>query len=409
MLNYNRLKISSSDYIFIAAIVILLIVGLTAIYSASYHVNAGETKANFSKQLIWILIGLVFFIVTVFLPTRLFYSFAYWLYGISIILLIVILILKTGDRVSRWIVIAGFQFQPSEIAKIGTLLALAKYLSNERRNLNKLKEILIGFIIVGVPFLLIAQQPDLGTSLVFLAFVLPVLYWAGMPAFFVFVLITPIMVMLSSFNYYVFFLTMIIITAVLIYLKRGFLISLLTIIINIGVGIATPLLWNQLQGYQKHRILTFLGLEIDPYGLSYQVIQSKVAIGSGGFWGKGLLNGTQTQLRFLPAQHTDFVFSVIGEELGFVGSLFIICLFLFIFLRCIYLASIVKNRFLSLVTVGTAAILGFHTIVNIGMTVGMMPVTGLPLPYLSYGGTFMVVSLILTGLIVHASIRRYKY
>jgi len=180
-------------------------------------------------------------------------------------------------------------------------------------------------------------------------------------------------------------------------------------IFNILIGIITPFLWRQLQAYQQHRILTFLGLEIDPHGVGYQIIQSKVAIGSGGFWGKGILNGSQTQLRFLPAQHTDFVFSVVGEELGFIGSVFILGLLLFLLLRGIYIASIVKNNFLSHLVMGAVVVLGFHIIINIGMTVGIMPVTGLPLPFLSYGGTFLITCLILIGFIIHASIRRFRY
>ena len=148
---------------------------------------------------------------------------------------------------------------------------------------------------------------------------------------------------------------------------------------------------------------------MDPQGLSYQVIQSKVAIGSGGLAGKGLTNGTQTQLRFLPAQHTDFVFSVIGEELGFMGSFFVITLFLALLLRGVYIASVVRNKFSGLVVIGAVTILTFHVVVNIGMTVGMMPVTGLPLPFISYGGSFLIVSMILVGLLINASVRRFKY
>ena len=197
--------------------------------------------------------------------------------------------------------------------------------------------------------------------------------------------------------------------AMLFYFRRGMAVNFLVMIFNIVVGIITPFLWNQLQGYQKHRILTFIGAEIDPHGLSYQIIQSKVAIGSGGFFGKGILNGTQTQLRFLPAQHTDFVFSVIGEELGFIGSVFVLGLFLFLLLRGIYIGSIVKNKFLSLLVIGAIVVLGVHIIINIGMTIGIIPVTGLPLPFMSYGGTFLITSMILVGFVIHASIRRFRY
>jgi rod shape determining protein RodA len=215
--------------------------------------------------------------------------------------------------------------------------------------------------------------------------------------------------MIASFNYYTFFFAMICIAGLLVLFRRGLKISFVIMLLNIMVGIITPLLWNQMHVYQKHRILTFLGLEMDPKGSGYQVIQSKVAIGSGGILGKGLFNGTQTQLRFLPAQHTDFVFSVIGEEAGFIGSFFVIILFLMLIIRGIHIASKVRNQFGSLLVLGAVTILGFHVVVNIGMTVGMMPVTGLPLPFLSYGGSFLIVCMILIGLIINASIRRFKY
>ncbi len=215
--------------------------------------------------------------------------------------------------------------------------------------------------------------------------------------------------MIASFNFYTYFLAMILIAIALLFFKRGLSLSILIMVLNIAVGIVTPILWSHLRDYQKHRILTFLGLEMDPQGLSYQVIQSKVAIGSGGFLGKGLLKGTQTQLRFLPEQHTDFVFSVIGEELGFIGSLIVLILFLILLLRAIYVASKVRNKFSGLMVIGAATILGFHIVINIGMTVGMMPVTGVPLPFLSYGGSFLLVSMIFIGIIIHSSIRRFKY
>ena len=202
---------------------------------------------------------------------------------------------------------------------------------------------------------------------------------------------------------------MLVIAVIMLFFKPGLFKAMLFMVVNIIVGILTPLLWNQLHEYQRHRILTFLGIELDPHGFSYQVIQSKVAIGSGGFLGKGLLKGTQTQLRFLPEQHTDFVFSVIGEELGFLGSLLVMILFLVLLLRGIYIAAKVRNKFSGLMVIGATAILGYHIIVNIGMTVGMMPVTGLPLPFLSYGGSSLIVCMTLTGMIINASIRRFKY
>lgn len=409
MIKSDEIKITGWDYGLISIVMFLTVVGLLAIYSASYQVELPVLKANFTRQILWFFLSIIFMITAIIVPTRAYQASAYWLYAFAIMLLILTLMLNRGNVVARWISIGPIRFQAAEFAKVASILALASYLSYEKRNLNNVKEIAIAFVIVLLPFLLIAKQPDLGTALVFLTVILPVMFWAGLPSFFLFTIITPFIVMISSFNYYTYFLAMVLIAATLLFLNRGLFISLLIMGLNIVVGIVTPLLWSQLREYQKHRILTFLGIELDPHGLSYQVIQSKVAIGSGGFWGKGLLKGTQTQLRFLPEQHTDFVFSVIGEEFGFVGSLLIMILLLILLLRGIYIAAKVRNKFSGLIVIGATAILGFHIIVNIGMTVGMMPVTGVPLPFLSYGGSFLIVCMILTGMIINASIRRFKY
>jgi len=404
----KELKITGMDYGLILIVLMLVLVGLMAIYSASYKVESPDLKANFSRQVVWFLISIVCMAIAIIVPTKVYEVSAYWLYALAIILLIFTLILNRGS-IARWINIGPVHIQASEFAKIAIILALARYLSHERRKLNKIKDLAVSFGIVVLPFLLVAKQPDLGTALVFLAIILPIIFWAGMPSYFLFVIVAPFMIMISSFNYYTYFLAMIIIALVLLFFKPGLFKAMLFMVVNIIVGILTPLLWNQLHAYQRHRILTFLGIEMDPHGLSYQVIQSKVAIGSGGFLGKGLLKGTQTQLRFLPEQHTDFVFSLIGEELGFLGGLFIMVLFLVLLLRGIYIAAKVRNKFSGLMVIGATAILGYHIIVNIGMTVGMMPVTGLPLPFISYGGSSLIVCMTLTGMIINASIRRFKY
>jgi len=405
----REIKISGADYSFIAVVIILTIIGLVAIYSASYKVESPALKANFTRQLIWFFISLIFMALAIAIPTRAYQASAYWLYAVTIALLLFTLFLSRGNAVSRWLTIGPIRFQPAEFAKISVLVMLAQFLSGEKRNLYRIKDIAIAFGIVGLPFLLIARQPDLGTALVFLVIILPVLFWAGMPSFFLFAISSPLIVMVASFNFYTYFLAMIFIALLLLFFRRELFISITLMVLNIIVGIVTPIMWNHLHAYQRHRILTFLGIEMDPHGLSYQVIQSKVAIGSGGFLGKGLLHGTQTQLRFLPEQHTDFVFSVIGEEFGFIGSFIVITLFLILLLRGIYIAAKVRNKFSGLMAIGATTVLGFHIFVNIGMTVGMMPVTGLPLPFLSYGGSFLVVSMVLVGIIVNASIRRFKY
>lgn len=409
MIISREIKITGMDYGLIVVVLILTLVGLLAIYSASYKVESPVLKANFTRQILWLLISMIFMAFAIIIPTTVYEVSAYWLYAFAIVLLIFTLVLNRGSNVARWINIGQIHFQASEFAKIAIILALARYLSHERRKLTQIKDLATSTGIVILPFLLIAKQPDLGTALVFLAIILPILFWAGLPSYFLFVIVAPFIIMISSFNYYTYFLSMLVIAVIMLFFKPGLFKAMLFMVVNIIVGILTPLLWNQLHEYQRHRILTFLGIELDPHGFSYQVIQSKVAIGSGGFLGKGLLKGTQTQLRFLPEQHTDFVFSVIGEELGFLGSLLVMILFLVLLLRGIYIAAKVRNKFSGLMVIGATAILGYHIIVNIGMTVGMMPVTGLPLPFLSYGGSSLIVCMTLTGMIINASIRRFKY
>ncbi len=406
---FNNIKLSRGDYALIAVVCVLIIFGLTAIYSASYHVDASPLKNNFSKQIVWFILGLILMAVAAAIPIRFISSLTYWLYALAIIALIMTLLSPRVADVHRWIVLGPIQIQPAEFVKIAVLLTLAKYLSQERRNLSNIKEIVVAFIVILIPFALVVKQPDLGTALVFASLILPMLYWAGLPGYLLFAMIAPFLSLLSAFNYYTFMAAMFIVAGVLLFLRRGPRYFLFNMIVNIGVGLITPILWGKLHTYQQHRILTFLGLEIDPHGASYQVIQSIVAIGSGGFWGKGFMNGTQTQLRFLPAQHTDFIFSVIGEEAGFIGVFVILILFYLILTRGIYVASLVKNRFASLVAIGIVTVIGFHVFVTISMTVGIMPVTGIPLPFISYGGSSLMANMILIGLLINASIRRYKY
>ena len=202
---------------------------------------------------------------------------------------------------------------------------------------------------------------------------------------------------------------MIIISIVLIVSRRQPIILISIFILHIFVGLITPVLWSQLKPYQQQRILTFANPEADPQGAGYQIIQSKVAIGSGGIWGKGFLDGTQTQLRFLPAQHTDFIFSVIGEEWGFSGVLIVLMLFTILLLYLIYLASMVRSLFSSMVIIGVVTVLFFHILVNIGMTIGLAPVTGLPLPFISYGGSFLLSVFLMMGVIMNFSLNRFSH
>ena len=398
--------IRNFDVGLVIAVVLLITFGLTAIYSATY---VGEKQTEFTKQLLWAVLGLVVLTAVVVTPLKSYYKNAYLLYGLSVILLVVVLFVGKGAGTRRWIALGPAWIQPAEFAKIGTLLALSRYLSNEHRKLDNLRELTVAFAIAFVPLALVMKQPDLGSALVFLALVLPVLHWAGLSPAILFVLLAPLASLLSAFNYYSFLIVMILLSVTFLLCQRGLTFFLVNFIINIGVGILTPIVWNLLKEYQKNRILTFLGLVRDPHGLGYQVIQSKVAIGSGGLFGKGFLDGTQTHLRFLPEQHTDFIFCVIGEEFGFIGVFLVLALFFYLVVKGIRISTSVKSKFSSVVVFGATIIFLFQIFVNIGMTVGIMPVTGLPLPFLSYGGSSLLANLILVGLILNASRKRFEY
>ncbi len=396
------------DIPLLAVLAGLLAMGLLALYSAS---QAGSNTNYFTSQIRWMLLGLLIMLTIAYLPTRFFYDFAYWGYVVSLIFLVLVLVMGTkGYGATRWLRFGGIGFQPSELAKIATLLAAARYLSDERLDINRPRHFAIATAIFIVPFLLIARQPDLGTSLVLLVLILPVFYWVGLETEKLILILTPAVVIFASFSYFTFLSVMILVVLFLFfYLKPKLIWGALYFALNIAVGMLTPFLWNQLKDYQKQRITTFWNPEADPLGAGYQIIQSKVAIGSGGFWGKGILQGSQTQLRYLPEQHTDFIFAVIGEELGFIGVLIGLLLFGLLLFRIINIANACRNRFRSTTAIGIGTIIGFHMFVNMGMTVGLFPVTGLPLPFISYGGTALLTNLAMIGLLLNFYRHRYEY
>ena len=399
--------IGKYDYITAFLILLLVIAGTIAIYSAT-GAATGDQDDFFIKQIIWAIIGITTMLAVSYISLKYINRISYGLYIISMFLLLLVLIVgKVGQGAERWLIIGPMNIQPSEIAKLATIMAVSKFLSDKYADVNKLKYFSISVGLILFPFILIARQPDLGTAIVFIAIALPLLFWAGLNWFHIFTILTPILTMLLSFNFWTFLVLMIGISLVLVYSRKKPVVIVAVFLLNIAVGIATPFMWNQLRPYQQQRILTFINPEKDPKGAGYQIIQSQVAIGSGGLWGKGFSKGTQTQLRFLPAQHTDFIFSVIGEELGFMGASAILFLYLFLILRLIHMASSIRSPYESMIIIGVATILIFHTLINIGMTIGMAPVTGLPLPFLSYGGSSLVTNMIMMGVVLNISRNKF--
>jgi len=405
----EQIKKRRIDWVIVGCVLSLSLYGLLAIYSATHSSESVQIRLNFDRQIIWIAMGLVVGAILTFLPTTWFISLSTFLYSPLLLALLALELFGRSGDANRWLDIAGFRFQPSELMKPVVVLTLARFLSEDSNSPNQFKKLALAFLLVLVPFVLVLKQPDLGTSLSFLVILIPMLFWRGLKPFVIFVLCSPILAFISSFNFWTFFAVMLVISFILYLSRTGLLVFWSVFLLNITVGILAPILWGKLHDYQQQRILTFLGLVSDPQGMGYQIIQSKVAIGSGGFWGKGLLQGTQTQLRFLPAQHTDFIFSVLAEEWGFIGALVVLVTFFIFLYRGISIATSTNYRFASLMTIGLVSLIGFQVIINLGMTIGIMPVTGIPLPFVSYGGSAMITNMAIAGMIANVSLQRFKY
>ncbi len=404
--SWFRKKVEEFDWPLLGICVLLLGVGLVAMYSVSSQIEGAQLQGNFHKQVIWALLGFGGLWLVYLLQKKVIYEWSYIIYAALLLVLVLTLFIGTGAGSARWIRIGPVSIQPSEFMKIGVVLALAKYLSQHRLNLNRPTALIIPFALVLVPAAIVFKQPDLGTAMVFSVILFPLLFWANVPLFFLFCIIAPVISVLTAFNFVTFAIWIGLVILTLYLSKRTLLISTGHFLLNVSLGLVTPVLWDSLKDYQKTRILTLFDMSLDPKGSGYQVLQSQTAIGSGGLWGRGIGEGTQTHLKFLPEQHTDFIFSVVGEEMGFIVVALILVLFAIFFLRIIYLGLQVKDRYSGLVIIGGASILLFHVVVNIAMTVGLLPVTGLPLPFFSYGGSFLLMTFVLVGLILNGNSER---
>ncbi len=399
------------DLSLLVAMAMMIAFGVTMVYSAASGSGVWRGQAFYA------LFAIIAAVAVIYAPDKLFYELAYPLYGICLLSLVAVLVWGTGTP-ARWLSIGLVRLQPSEFAKIATIMAIARFLGDQSsERVSGPRAVVLAVLLAVLPMGLVAKQPDLGTAVSFGAALVPMLYWAGMRPLHIFFLTAPLLSVVFSFEPLwqnqapIVFALFIIVSSVIIQLLLARLSVTLTMLgVNLSAGLVTTYLWaNFLRGYQKARILTFLDPESDPLGWGWNIIQSKIAIGSGGPTGKGFLQGTQTKYGFLPAAHTDFIFSVIGEELGFAGTVFVLSLFLFMIWRCLYIGTIANNRFASLLAVGLASMLAFHVFVNVGMTIGVMPVTGLPLPFLSYGGSSLLTNCLAIGLLLHIFAHRHEY
>ncbi|MCX8118430.1 MAG: rod shape-determining protein RodA [Desulfobacterota bacterium] len=355
------------DWGLLGIVLLISAMGILNLYSATAHEETTGMPLYF-KQILWLGFGLGIMLAITFFEYRHYTDFAYLLHGVAVVLLVVVLafgIITSGAQ--RWIRLGPLTFQPSEFVKISLILALAKYFQRyPGREGFSLKQIGLPLLLFLVPMGLILKQPDLGTAILLLLVFLSILVYARVRW------------------------------------------SVLATLAGTGLFLV-PIAWRLLKDYQKQRIITFLNPDLDPLGTGYHLIQSRIAIGSGGFFGKGFMKGTQCKLGFLPEQHTDFIFSAFGEEWGLVGCAVLLGLYLLLILKGLQIAENSKDRFGAILSFGVVAMIFWHTFINIAMVLGLLPVVGIPLPLFSYGGSFLLSTLMGIGLLQNVNIRRYLF
>ncbi len=365
---FDRRLINNFDWVLLAILIFIGLLSVFNLYSATYTISRGGGSQIYVKQICWYAIGFLILLLMTTFDYHILNRFAYPLFFISLILLVAVI--KMGKVIhgsQRWLSFGFFSVQPSEMVKISIIIVLAKYFSSAKKMGDyRLRELLRPLTLIAIPFSLIVYEPDLGTALMLLIVTLSVIVFVNV-------------------NW----------KSILIFLSTSL--------------VAAPFFWSALQEYQRKRIMTFLRPDLDPLGAAYHVTQSKIAIGSGLFWGKGFLKGTQTRLHFLPEQHTDFLFSVLAEEWGFIGSAIVLFLYLFLILWCLNIAKNTKDKFGTLIIVGIAASIFWHLTINVGMATGLLPVVGIPLVLFSYGGSSVISTMAAMGLIMNVSMRRFLF
>ena len=426
------------DFILIGVVGLIVLIGCLMIYSGGFDSINKINSGLFKKQVLWILVGFLAMFLVSFLNYQLLGTYSLYIYGSLLIILLFTTVFGQPIRNTRaWINFGVFSIQPSEFMKLGLVIFMARVLELRERDLRNFRELLIPSILTFIPIVIILRQPDFGTAFIFIPILFVMLYLAGADVLHllsiisiaVIALVVPmvltyrewigargsnlvldffndptllfivsgILLIVSFFSYLGYFLL----------IKNIFRrIYISSLVLSLGLFFSV-VIQNLFKEYQKKRILVFLNPKLDPYGSGYNIIQSKIAIGSGGFFGKGFLEGTQAQLGFLPEKTSDFIFSVLAEEWGFLGGMVMIVLFLILLFRCIQISLEAKDKFGALVASGITAIFFFHIVVNIGMVIGIMPVTGLPLCFVSYGGSNLIVSMIGIGILNNIQMKKF--
>lgn len=358
------------DWNFILPLLVLQVIGIINLYSATHGFGSDSTDRLFISQLFWLLKGWIVFLIVTLIDYQFFIRLAYVIYGLNLLALIaVIFVGKVALGAQRWLDLGFFSYQPSESMKLCIILVLARHLSQRSyADGMGIKDLLLPLgAVIGVPFLITAEQPDLGTAMMLLIIGSSILFFVK--------------------------------------IRRSILVALAVL----GIFSATGAWFFGLRDYQKHRIYTFLDPNQDPRGKGYNSIQSRIAVGSGQVFGKGFRKGTQSQLEFLPERHTDFIYSVLSEEFGFVGSMFTLSIFGLLFFTMMRIAQHARDKAGAIITVGVMAALFWHMLINVGMVIGLLPIVGVPLPLLSYGGSNMLTTMAALGMVSSVSYRKYLF
>ena len=379
----------------------LITFSLMTLYSISD--NPFSSNSSFYRQCVFLIFSFIVFIFVKNISMKTIHDNSTIIFIVTFIFCIIPFLLPSVEYTYRWIDLGFFYIQPSEYLKCATVIVIAKYLSNHQLEVKDNSIIVVPSILTLLSALIVLNQPDLGTAVIICAPLLPMLLWAGVSNFTIFLMIAPIITILAASNIISFAVWAFIMFICFLSFQTNIITKSILYFANIFTGLLTPFLWNNLAAYQKQRILTFLNPDLDPMGSAYHIIQSITAIGSGGFFGKGWGAGSQTQLKFLPVQESDFILSVIAEELGFLGILCVMILCFLLIKTLLDIAFRSSDYFASLVIVGLGSILLSHIFINSAMTIGLMPVKGLPMPFISAGGSFLLSCFIMIGLVVSFS------
>ena len=398
-----RSRLRELDRPLVWLVVVLAAFGLATLYSAGQTDVPTFATAIWRRQLVWLALGAVAALVMYRVSPRFLEWATPYAYAASVLLLLVTLAVGTGAGTAAgsrsWLAVGGVRLgQPAEIAKLATVLMLARWLAGRREGPVTLRELVYPCVIVGVPCFLVLLQPDLGSALVFIAILFAMLFWGGTKPALLVMLASPVIGLVLAFSTVVWGAWIVILFGLLLWWRPYVWEGLAVMLGNVAMGVIALPFWKHLAPYQQNRLLAFLNPEVDPRATGWHVIQSKVAIGSGGLLGKGFTLGTQKRLAFLPAQHTDFIFSVVGEELGFLGVLVALALFAGVIVTLLRIARRATDPYSSLCVFGCAGLMFTHIVENVGMTVNLLPITGIPLPFFSYGGSFLITCCLAVGI-----------